>query len=84
MALATLTARTFGATQLQLTYSDGRQYFLNYRDINATELDSTSGITKVRIYLSGGLDESMFVTGPDLVAIGTNALTFLNNLNSYL
>lgn len=84
MALATLTARTFGATQLQLTYSDGRQYFLNYRDINATELDSTSGITKVRIYLSGGLDESMFVTGPDLVAIGTNALSFLSTLNTYL
>ena len=84
MALTTLTSRTFGATQLQLTYSDGRQYFLNYRDINATELDSTSGITKVRIYLSGGLDESMFVTGPDLVAIGTTASIFLSTLNSYL
>ena len=84
MALATLTARTFGATQLQLTYSDGRQYFLTYRDITATELDSTSGITKVRIYLSGGLDESMFVTGPDLVAIGTTASAFLTTLNTYL
>lgn len=84
MALATLTARTFGATQLTLTYSDGRVYYLNYRDINATELDSTSGITKVRIYLSGGLDESMFVTGPDLVAIGTTASAFLTTLNSYL
>jgi len=84
MALATLTARTFGATQLTLTYSDGRVYYLNYRDINATELDGTSGITKVRIYLSGGLDESMFVSGPDLVAIGTTAPAFLSTLNSYL
>lgn len=84
MALATLTARTFGATQLTLTYSDGRVYYLNYRDINATELDATSGITKVRIYLSGGLDESMFVTGPDLVAIGTSASAFLATLNTYL
>ena len=84
MALTTLTSQAFLATQLRLTYSDGRQYFLNYRDINATELDSTSGITKVRIYLSGGLDESMFVTGPDLVAIGTTASIFLSTLNSYL
>ena len=84
MALTTLTSQAFLATQLRLTYSDGRQYFLNYRDINATELDSTSGITKVRIYLSGGLDESMFVTGPDLVAIGTTANAFLTTLNTYL
>ena len=84
MALATLTARTFNPTQLVLTYSDGRVYYLNYRDINATELDGTSGITKVRIYLSGGLDESMFVSGPDLVAIGTTASAFLSTLNTYL
>ncbi len=84
MALPSLTTASFLSTQLTLTYSDGRQYFLNYRDINATELDSTSGITKVRIYLSGGLDESMFVTGPDLVAIGTTATAFLTTLNTYL
>ena len=84
MALPSLTTASFLSTQLTLTYSDGRQYFLNYRDINATELDSTSGITKVRIYLSGGLDESMFVTGPDLVAIGTSASAFLTTLNTYL
>ena len=84
MALATLTALNFQATQLELTYSDGRVYYLNYRDINATELDGTSGITKVRIYLSGGLDESMFVSGPDLVDIGTSASAFLSTLNTYL
>jgi hypothetical protein len=84
MALPTLTARTFGATQLQLTYADGRQYFLNYRDIISTELDATDGITKVRIYLSGGLDESMFVTNTDLVALGTTASAFLTTLNTYL
>jgi hypothetical protein len=84
MALPTLTARTFGSTQLQLTYADGRQYFLNYRDIISTELDGTDGTTKVRIYLSGGLDESMFVTNADLVALGTTAAAFIATLNTYL
>ena len=84
MALPTLTARTFGSTQLQLTYADGRQYFLNYRDIISTELDATDGITKVRIYLSGTLDESIFVTNGDLVVLGTTAAAFLSTLNTYL
>jgi len=84
MALPTLTARTFGSTQLQLTYADGRQYFLKYRDIISTELDATDGITKVRIYLSGTLDESIFVTNGDLVALGTTAAAFIATLNTYL
>jgi hypothetical protein len=84
MALPTLTARTFGSTQLQLTYADGRQYFINYRDIISTELDATDGITKVRIYLSGTLDESIFVTNADLVALGTTAAAFIATLNTYL
>ena len=84
MALPTLTARTFGATQLQLTYADGRQYFLNYRDIISSELDATDGIQKVRIYLSRGLDEAMFVSNTDLVALGTTASAFIATLNTYL
>ena len=86
MALPSLTARTLGATQLQLTYSDGRQYFLNYRDINATELDGTSGITKVRIYLSGGLDESISVTATDLSTTtpSTTPAAFIAALNALL
>jgi hypothetical protein len=84
MALPTLTATSFVATQLRLTYADGRQYFLNYRDIISTELDATDGITKVRIYLSGTLDESIFVTNGDLVALGTTAAAFIATLNTYL
>lgn len=87
MALPSLTTASFLGTQLTLTYSDGRQYFLNYRDINATQLDSTFGVSRVRIYLSGSLDESMSVTSTDVASLSApnNTLAgFIATLNSYL
>jgi hypothetical protein len=87
MALPSLTTASFLSTQLTLTYSDGRQYFLNYRDINATQLDSTFGVSRVRIYLSGSLDESMSVTSTDVASLTApnNTLAgFIATLNSYL
>lgn len=87
MALPSLTTASFLSTQLTLTYSDGRQYFLNYRDINATQLDSTFGVSRVRIYLSGSLDESMSVTSTDVASLSApnNTLAgFIATLNSYL
>lgn len=87
MALPSLTTASFLGTQLTLTYSDGRQYFLNYRDINATQLDSTFGVSRVRIYLSGSLDESMSVTSADVASLPApnNTLAgFIATLNSYL
>ena len=87
MALPALTTASFGATQLSLTFSDGRQYFINYRDINATQIDSTYPPTRVRLFTSGNLDESIAVTSTDIAGLPAPNNTpagFIATLNSYL
>lgn len=83
-ALPTLTNYNFGASQLRLDYSDGRQYFLNYKDIVAVQIDPTTGIYVVRIYPSGEVGASISVSNTDLVALGTTYTSFVSTLNSYL
>jgi hypothetical protein len=83
-ALPTLTSYTFGANQLELDYSDGTQYFLNYKDIISVQIDPTTGEYIVRVYLSEEVGNSIFVSNTDLVALGTTYTAFVSTLNSYL
>jgi hypothetical protein len=83
-ALPSLTAYNFGTEQLRLDYADGRQYFLNYKDIVGVQIDPTSGVYIVRIYPSGEVGASISVANPDLVALGTTYTAFVSTLNSYL
>jgi hypothetical protein len=83
-ALPTLTSYTFGANQLELDYSDGTQYFLNYKDIVSVQIDPTTGEYIVRVYLSGEVGNSIFVSNTDLVALGTTYTAFVSTLNSNL
>jgi len=83
-ALPSLTAYSFGAEQLELDYADGRQYFLNYKDIVGVEIDPTTGIYVVRIYPSGQVGVSISVSNTDLVALGTTYTAFVSTLNSNL
>ena len=83
-ALPSLTAYNFGTEQLRLDYADGRQYFLNYKDIVGVQIDPTSGVYIVRIYPSGEVGASISVSNTDLVALGTTYTSFVSTLNSYL
>ena len=83
-ALPSLTVFNFGTEQLRLDYADGRQYFLNYKDIVGVQIDPTTGIYVVRIYPSGEVGVSISVANPDLIALGTTYTAFVSTLNSYL
>jgi hypothetical protein len=83
-ALPALSNFNFGVDQLRLDYADGRQYFLNYKDIVAVQIDPTTGIYVVRIYPSGEVGSSISVSNPDLIARGTTYTAFVSTLNSYL
>jgi hypothetical protein len=83
-ALPALSNFNFGVDQLRLDYADGRQYFLNYKDIVAVQIDTTTGIYVVRIYPSGEVGSSISVSNPDLIALGTTYTAFVSTLNSYL
>lgn len=81
-ALPALTARTFGATQLILTYADGRIFYVNYKDIICNLYDPTTGEITLKIYQDGQI--TLVITAADLTAIGTSISAFLTTLSSYV
>jgi len=81
-ALPALTARTFGATQLILTYADGRIFYVNYKDIICNLYDPTTGEITLKIYQDGQI--TLVITAAALTAIGTSISAFLTTLSSYV
>ena len=81
-ALPALTARTFGATQLILTYADGRIFYVNYKDIICNLYDPTTGEITLKIYQDGQI--TLVITDAALTAIGTSISAFLTTLSSYV
>lgn len=81
-ALPALTARTFGATQLILTYADGRIFYVNYKDIICNLYDPTTGEITLKIYQDGQI--TLVITAAALTAIGTSISVFLTTLSSYV
>jgi hypothetical protein len=80
-ALPALTAYSFGASQLVLTYADGRVFYVNYADIITVELDPTSGESLVRIYAEGEVSATLTISNTALAGLGTTAAAFITNLN---
>lgn len=81
-ALPALTARTFGATQLILTYADGRIFYVNYKDIICNLYDPTTGEITLKIYQDGQI--TLVITAAALTAIGTSISAFLTTLSTYI
>lgn len=81
-ALPALTARTFGATQLILTYADGRIFYVNYKDIICNLYDPTTGEITLKIYQDGQI--TLVITAAALTAIGTSISVFLTTLSNYV
>lgn len=81
-ALPALTARTFGATQLILTYADGRIFYVNYKDIICNLYDPTTGEITLKIYQDGQI--TLVITAAALTAIGTSISAFLTTLSNYV
>lgn len=81
-ALPALTASTFGATQLILTYADGRIFYVNYKDIICNLYDPTTGEITLKIYQDGQI--TLVITAAALTAIGTSISAFLTTLSNYV
>lgn len=81
-ALPALTARTFGATQLILTYADGRIFYVNYKDIICNLYDPTTGEITLKIYQDGQI--TLVITAAALTAIGTSISAFITTLSTYI
>jgi hypothetical protein len=81
-ALPALTARTFGATQLILTYADGRIFYVNYKNIICNLYDPTTGEITLKIYQDGQI--TLVITADALTAIGTSISAFITTLSTYI
>lgn len=81
-ALPALTARTFGATQLILTYADGRIFYVNYKNIICNLYDPTTGEITLKIYQDGQI--TLVITAAALTAIGTSISAFITTLSTYI
>ena len=81
-ALPALTARTFGATQLILTYADGRIFYVNYKNIICNLYDPTTGEITLKIYQDGQI--TLVIAADALTAIGTSISAFITTLSTYI
>ena len=82
MALGNLTSFDISNRIIYLAYSDGREWYVPYKAVIATQIDPTSGVYEGYIYEKGLVGESLKATQPDLVALGSSVVGFISSINN--